>query len=75
MSDYSIDPSNMERVMESGDALTTGPGVKIADKPKSKDGDESVALAAVMGPSGEAWTSLLNDGCENPYPITSEALI
>ena len=43
-------------------------------KGKSKNGDESVALAGALGPAGESWMQLLDDGAKNPYPITSEAL-
>ena len=41
---------------------------------KAKNGDESVAMAGALGRANEGWNELLNDGCENPYPITAEAL-
>lgn len=67
-------PDDMDRVMESGDSVFKGPGVKHSSVAKSKDGDESVSMAGILGPSGSPWMELLNDGSENPYPITSEAL-
>ena len=70
----SASPDDMDRVMESGDAVYSGPGVISASKPKKRDGDESVAFAGILGPANEPWMQLLNDGCQNPYPITSEAL-
>lgn len=65
---------DMERVIESGDSVFKGPGVKHSSTAKKKDGDESVKMAGVMGASGGSWMEMLNDGSENPYPITSEAL-
>jgi hypothetical protein len=68
-------PDDMERVVESGKSFYTGPGFKSSGStPKTKDGDQSVAMAGALGTAGETWQSLLNDGCENPYPITTEAL-
>ena len=63
-----------DRVMEEGVETTEGPGVKHASRPKTKDGDESVSMAGVMGSTGASWMEMLGDGAENPYPITSEAL-
>ena len=62
----------MDRVVEVG--ITSGPGVIHASKPKTKDGDESVSMAGVMGSPGAGWMEALDDGCENPYPSTSESL-
>ncbi len=70
----SASPDDMERVMEEGPAALDGPGSKHASRAKTKDGDESVSMAGVMGSPGASWMELLNDGAENPYPITSEAL-
>ena len=41
---------------------------------KSRDGDESVAMASASGKSAGTWMEYLNDGATNPYPITAEAL-
>ncbi len=65
---------DMDRVVESGSAFYSGPGVKHASTPKTKDGDESVKMAGVMGASYGGWMEMLNDGSENPYPCTAEAL-
>jgi hypothetical protein len=65
---------DMERVVESGAGFFSGPGVKTASKAKTKNGDQSVAMAGAMGPAGASWMSLLDDGSDNPYPITSQAI-
>ena len=61
-------------IEETGFLAKNGNGFHTASRAKSKDGDESIAMAASGGPSGESWMQLLDDGCKNPYPITSEAL-
>ncbi len=63
-----------EQVIESGKSVFSGPGVKHASKSKSKDGDESVAMASAVGSSPGGWMEMLNDGSENPYPSTASAL-
>ncbi len=64
----------LTRSSESGRAFYKGPGNKHASVPKSKDGDESQAMAAVMGNGSGSWASMLNDGSDNPYPTTAQAL-
>lgn len=70
----SASPDDMERVMEEGPAALNGPGSKHASRAKTKDGDESESMAGVMGSSGAGWMEMLDDGVENPYPTTAEAL-
>lgn len=65
---------DMERVIESGDSFFSGPGVKHSSTPKKRNGDESVAMAGALGGAGSGWMEMLNDGSENPYPTTAEAL-
>ena len=66
---------SFDRVEETGFLGKNGSGFQNGgSKAKSKDGDESVALAGALGPTGETWMQYLNDGSTNPYPITSEAL-
>ena len=67
-------PDDMDRVTERGEAALSGPGVKHSSMPKKKNGDESVSMAGLLGSPGSAWMELLNDGSENPYPPTAEAL-
>ena len=67
-------PDDMDRVMESGDAVNSGPGVINASRDKKKDGDESVAMAAPLGDNQGGWQEMLNDGADNPYPSTVAAL-
>ena len=70
----SASPDDMDRVIESGDATTSGPGVITASKAKSKDGDQSVAFANAVGDNQGGWMEMLNDGADNPYPGTAAAL-
>lgn len=70
----SASPDDMDRVIESGDATSTGPGVIIPSRQKRKDGDESVAMASVLDDNQGGWMEMLNDGADNPYPSTAAAL-
>ena len=51
-----------------------GGGFITASRAKSRDGDESVDMAGVMGGGTGSWQSKLNSGAASPYPDTPEAL-
>ena len=65
---------DMDRVIESGKSFFSGPGVKHGSMPKTKDGDESVAMGMKFAHNGGSWMTLLDDGSDNPYPSTVQAL-
>lgn len=65
---------SMDRIEESGEAFYGPPGENRASRGKSKDGDESVKMATALGMNLGGWMEELDEGCENPYPITSAAL-
>ena len=65
---------DMDRVIESGKSFYSGPGVITGSKAKTKNGDESVAMASAMGKSNGSWMTLLDIGSDNPYPSTVQAL-
>lgn len=66
---------SFDRVEETSFLGNNGSGFQNGgSKAKSKNGDESVALAGALGSGSGGWMGMLNDGCENPYPITAEAL-
>ncbi len=68
--------SSMDRVEQEGNSsfYKKGAGFVPDARDKTKDGDESVAMASVMGTGPGSWAKMLNDGAENPYPCTAEAL-
>ena len=70
----SASPDDMERVVEEGEAFFKGPGVIHSSVAKKKNGDESESMAGLLGPDNSPWMELLDDGSENPYPTTAEAL-
>ena len=66
---------SFDRIEQSGDAFyQKGGGFVTASKPKSKNGDESAAMAATLGSGMGSWGAKLNDGCDDPYPPTQTAL-
>ena len=66
---------SFDRVEETGFLGKNGSGFQNGgSKAKSKDGDESVALGNILGPNEGSWMGMLNNGSDNPYPSTSQAL-
>ena len=64
--------NSMDRVEQEGSAFYSG--TTHASRMKTKDGDESQAMAAVMGNGTGSWATKLNEGADTPYPETPEAL-
>ena len=70
-----MDDSKYINAEQQGFLANNGGGFQNnGSRAKSKDGDESVAMAGATGTASESWNSMLNDGCDNPYPTTMEAL-
>lgn len=65
--------NSMDRIEQEGPEFFKTNGVH-SSRAKAKDGDESRAMASVMGNGSGSWATMLDDGAENPYPTTVEAL-
>jgi len=66
---------SMDRVIQSGSAFfAKGGGFTPDSRAKSKNGDESQAMAALMGNGTGSWARKLDDGAASVYPDTPEAL-
>lgn len=66
--------NSMNRTEASGQAFYDTDKAPDGSRPKMRDGDESVAMAAVMGNGTGPWAHKLNEGSDTPYPETPEAL-
>lgn len=68
--------TSMDRVEQKGNGsfYKRGGGFVPESRDKTRNGDESKDMAGVMGSTGGSWMAKLNDGSENPYPETAEAL-
>ena len=65
---------SFDRVEQTDFLSKNGEGFMTSSRAKSKDGDESIALGNILGPNEGSWMGMLNDGADNPYPSTTQAL-
>lgn len=70
-----VQDTSMDRVVQEGaEFFKSGGGFISACTPKTRDGDQSVAMAQKLGDSTGSWQMKLDQGSDGPYPETAQNL-